>query len=60
VERHVGALTEAYRAGLGMGEHEAAAEVKALVPISLVRVLLPHCGPEQTAALRAMLRDLGA
>ena len=59
VERHVGALHEAYRAGLAMGEKEAAAEVRALVPIALVRVLLPHCAPEAAGALRSILRDLG-
>ena len=59
VQRHVGALHEAYRAGLAMGEREAAAEVKALMPIPLVRVLTPHCTPDQAAALRAVLVDLG-
>lgn len=42
-----------------MGEREAAAEVKSLMPIPLVRVLLPHCTPQQAKALRAMLQDLG-
>lgn len=59
VERHVSALHEAFQAGMAMGEREAAAQVKALMPISLVRVLLPHCSQEQAGALRGMLRDLG-
>ena len=59
VERHVSALHEAFQAGMAMGEKEAAAEVKALMPISLVRVLLPHCSKEQAGVLRSALRDLG-
>lgn len=59
VERHVGALHQAFQAGMAMGEQEAAAQVKVLMPISLVRVLLPHCSQEQAGALRGMLRDLG-
>ena len=59
VERHVSALHEAFQAGMAMGEREAAAEVKALMPISLVRVLLPHCTKEQAGVLRSVLRNLG-
>ncbi|EFN58497.1 expressed protein [Chlorella variabilis] len=59
VERHVGALHEAFQAGVAMGEQEAAAEVKALMPISLVRVLLPHCTAQQAGVLRRQLLDLG-
>jgi hypothetical protein len=42
-----------------MGEAEAAAEVRALVPVSLVRVLLPHCSPDQAGSLRGHLREVG-
>ena len=59
VERHVGALLEAYRAGLALGEKEAAAEVRALMPIPLVRVLAPHCDKAQADALRGAIRELG-
>ena len=59
VERHVSALHEAFQAGMAMGEKEAAAEVKALMPIPLVRVLAPHCTPQQAAHLRGRIADLG-
>lgn len=59
VQRHVSALLEAYQAGLAMGEAEAAGEVKALMPIPLVRVLLPHCTKQQADTLRNALLDLG-
>jgi hypothetical protein len=59
VERHVSALHEAFQAGVAMGEKEAAAEVKALMPISLVRVLTPHCTQQQAAQLRSRIADLG-
>lgn len=59
VERHVSALHEAFQAGMALGQKDTAAEAKALMPISLVRVLVPHCTKEQAGALRGMLRDLG-
>lgn len=59
VARHVGALHEAYQAGVAMGEKEAAAEVKSLMPIALVRVLLPHCSREQAGGLRDAIASLG-
>ena len=59
VERHVSALHEAFQAGMTMGEKEAAAEVKALMPIPLVRVLTPHCTQQQAAHLRGRIADLG-
>lgn len=59
VERHVSALHEAFQAGMAMGEKEAAAEIKQLMPIFLVRVLGPHCTPQQVAHLRGKIADLG-
>lgn len=55
----MGALLEAYRAGIELGEKEAAAEVKALMPIPLVRVLAPHCDKATADGLRGAIRELG-
>ena len=58
--RHVAALHEAHAAGKALGDSDGCAEVRGLLPIGLVRTLLPHCGPAAHQELRSLLVDFGA
>jgi hypothetical protein len=60
VHRHTSALHEAFKAGREMGDAEGCAEVRGLVPIALIRTLLPHCTKAQQDEMRSMLVDFGA
>lgn len=60
VHRHVSALHEAFRAGREVGDAAGCAEVRSLVPIGLIRTMLPHCAKAQQDEMRAILVDFGA
>ena len=60
VHRHTAALHEAFKAGREVGDAEGCAEVRGLVPIGLVRTMLPLCRKAQQDELRAILVDFGA
>lgn len=59
VERHVLALQEGIAAAKAEGEAAVVDEVRKLVPVGLVRSMLPHCSEAQKGALRGALSAMG-
>jgi DNA topoisomerase 2-associated protein PAT1 len=58
--RHAAALLEALEAAREDGDEEGAGEVKRLMPVPLIRSLLPLCSQPQEEELRAVLNAVGA
>lgn len=55
---HAAAVHGALKEARALGDPATVAEVTALVPLPLLRAMLPHCDKDQAAALRSIIADV--